>query len=82
VTQRGGGTGLAFEPVAPFRVLREVGRQGLDGDVTPEAMVTGAVDIPYAPRAKRRESLVGAETHARTDGHGVPPEPAAVNGKG
>ena len=51
---------LALEAREPLGVLRELRRQRLDGHVTPQPRVTGAIDLAHAARAERNTDLVGA----------------------
>ena len=45
-------------------VRRELGRENLDGDVSFEPRVRGAIDLAHAAAAKRRDDLVDAQTCA------------------
>jgi hypothetical protein len=45
--------------------------QDLDGDFAAQPRIPGAIDLPHAARAQRREDLVRPETDAGGKCHGV-----------
>lgn len=47
--QRGGGAGFLLEPLEPFRVARELGRQHFDRDVAMQARIARANTSPIPP---------------------------------
>jgi hypothetical protein len=51
-----------FEALVELRVRGEEGREDLDRDDAVQARVTGAINLPHAPRADRGEDLVRSET--------------------
>ena len=61
VIEAGYELGLDFEPVDELRVVGQLGTEDLDRDLTLEARVPGAVDLPHASGAERRLDLIGAE---------------------
>ncbi len=54
--------GLAVEPLAQLRVVREDGREDLDGDRAVEPGVAGLVHLPHAASANRGNYLVRAQS--------------------
>jgi hypothetical protein len=65
VIERGRGQRLLLESPQPVRVRREVRRQHLDRDITPEPGVGGAVHLAHAAGAERRDDLVVPEAGPR-----------------
>jgi hypothetical protein len=64
------GLGLTLEARLQAGVLRELGRQDLDGHAAVEAGVVGAPDLPHPPRPKKRGHLVRTEAASGSDLHG------------
>ena len=62
MVQCGKHLGLALEAGHAFRVTGERIRQHLQRDFTLQLGVFGAINLAHAPRADRREDLVGAKT--------------------
>ena len=50
--------GFAFEAREPLAIGCEVFGQHLDGDVALELRIPGAIDLPHAASAERRDHLV------------------------
>jgi len=73
VRQRGHGVRLALEARQGGRVLGEMGRQDLDGDIAPELRVPRAIDLAHSSGPERGQDLVGAEARASDDRHSIPP---------
>jgi hypothetical protein len=71
VVERGEKVRLALEARETLG-LAGLRRQHLDGDVTTELGVARAIDFAHAPGAQRAANLIGAETHAGSEGHGAP----------
>ena len=69
VRQLRDGSRFPVQPVFELRVPSERGAQDLDGDGPVEPRVARLVDFAHAPRAERREDLVGAEASANGQGH-------------
>ena len=63
--------GLALEAHHAVAVGGEGFRQDLDRDVAAELGVPRAVDLAHPARAERREDLVGAESCAGRQAHGL-----------
>jgi hypothetical protein len=61
-----------FEPGERVRIAGKVIGQDLDGDFAAQPCVPGAIDLPHAARAQRREDFVRPETEAGGKCHGVP----------
>jgi hypothetical protein len=60
VVQRAGRAGFRLEAGAALGILGDPGGQDLQGHVTGEARVAGAVHLTHAARAERRKDLVWA----------------------
>jgi hypothetical protein len=56
------------EPGEAFGIVREQVGQDLEGHVSPELRIAGAIHLAHASGAQRRVNLVGAQ--ARTGGQG------------
>ncbi len=67
--ERGHGLGLALEAREGLGIVREVGREHLDGNLSAELLVAGAVDLAHATRAEQGEDLVRTEGGSRSEGH-------------
>ena len=63
------GSRFPVQPALELRVRSERSAQDLDGDGPVEPRVARLVDFAHAPRAERREDLVGAEARATGQGH-------------
>ena len=61
MVQDPGGAGLLLEPPQPVRISREGSGKHLDRHVAPQPRVLRAIHLSHAPRAERREDLVGPE---------------------
>ena len=70
VAEASAGSGLLLEAAQTVEVAGRFRRQHLDGNGTPQARVTGAVDDTHAPGAEPAEDLVGAQSIAGTQSHG------------
>ena len=55
---------LAAQALARVRVSRRLAWQQLDGDLTIEPRVAGAIDLAHASRPEGGQNLVGAESRA------------------
>ena len=66
-----GGHRLRFELEAPQAIgVRGHGRgQHLEGDLAPEAVIAGAVDLPHPSRAKETRDFIGADPGPRGQLH-------------
>jgi hypothetical protein len=64
VVQRGKCPGLALEPSQAIRVLREGLRQDLNGDLTPQVGVGGAIYLTLAAHADLGGDFIRAEARA------------------
>ena len=62
---RGHGHRLAAQTLARVRVSRRLGRQQLDGDLTIEPRVVGAIDLAHASRPEGGQNLVGGRGACR-----------------
>ncbi len=62
MVERGQQLGFALETCQPFRVLCKGFRKNLDGDVTSQARVAGAVDLAHAAGSEGADDLVHAES--------------------
>ena len=62
--QRRDRLGFALEPRQRVRILRHRVRKHLDRDVPVELPVARPVNLSHAPRAQRREDLVGPEARS------------------
>jgi hypothetical protein len=60
---------LALETGERLGIVGEIGGQNLDGHVAVELGVTGAVDLPHATRAKRRDDLIRSESGTGSECH-------------
>ena len=69
--QRRDRLGLALEPGERVGIRGEVRRQHLDRDVAVELRVSRPIDLAHAPRADRREDLVGTQPVAGGERHSV-----------
>ena len=61
---RGDGHRLAAQPLARVRVSRQLAWQQLDGDLTIEPRVAGAIDLAHASSPEGGHNLVAAESRA------------------
>ena len=61
---RGDGHRLAAQTLARVRVSRQLARQQLDGDLTIEPRVAGAIDLAHASGPEGGHNLVAAESRA------------------
>ena len=62
--ERGEDFGLALKAGEPLAIVRDVGRQYFQRDVTFELRVPRAVDLAHAAGAQGREDFVRAEADA------------------
>ena len=69
MVQRGQDLGFALQTGQPVGILRQGRRQHLDGYITVEIGVSGAVDLAHAAGAEGGEDLVGAEARADSQTH-------------
>src|SRR5262249_1443630 len=60
------GPRLAREPFAELRIVRELGRQDLDGDEASQPRVARAVHLAHPAGAERLFDLVGTEHRSRS----------------
>ena len=63
------GAGLLLEALQAIRVGGEALGQHLDRHVAREAVVAGAIDLPHAARAEKRDDFVGTDACAGCDCH-------------
>src|SRR5690349_8674480 len=70
VTERGRRARLLNETAAAPLVGHAIGRQHLDGDVTFEPRVAGAIHLAHATGPDQANELVRTEPHADGKGHG------------
>jgi hypothetical protein len=67
--ERSYGLGFALEAGQSLRVSGDFGRQNLDGDVTVQAGIAGAVDFSHSACSDRRDDFVGSQAIACSEGH-------------
>ena len=63
--------GFALKTRQAIGIVRESGRQNLDGDVTLQACVTRAIHLAHAARAEHRVDFVRTETRTAFERHCV-----------
>jgi hypothetical protein len=64
VIQRGRGAGFLFEASEAIGVGGQPRGENLDGDITPEAWITGLIHLAHAPGTDRGQDFVRADTGA------------------
>ena len=62
---------LALEAGAPLAIQRVNLRQQLDGDVSAELRIAGAVDLTHTARTEQLDDLIGADPRAHRRLHGT-----------
>jgi len=70
MVQGGQDLGLTLESREPVRVVGHGRWEDLEGDVTLQLAIAGAVNFSHPPRPKGRADLVRAESSAGEKGHG------------
>jgi hypothetical protein len=69
VLELGEDLGLALEARQPVGISGEFRRQDLEGDLSPELAVSGAVNLPHATGTERSQDLVGSQPGAGGQAH-------------
>jgi hypothetical protein len=80
MNDRGYGHRLAAQTLARVRVDRQLARQQLDGDLTIEPRIAGAIDLAHAAGPEGGHNLVAAESHAGRKRQTWQPRDSSANG--
>ena len=73
------GFGFALESRQPLRIVRKRIGENLDGDLTAEVAVRGAIDFAHPARADLGANFIRAESGARGKCHYAPRAFYAIN---
>src|SRR5262245_6115372 len=67
--ERGNDASFALEPGKRARVVSQLFRDDLDGNLSPQTAVAGAVYLAHPSCAERRQNFVRAEPRSRNERH-------------
>ena len=69
--QRPGRLRLTLKSRQTIVIRDEIVGKNFDGDITSDANVTRAINLPHAARPDQRDDLIAAEVRAGGEGHGL-----------